>query len=123
MLEITTPASIGPPIHIHEIQNEWMFLLAGSFGIQAGAERATLHAGDSFMVAAGVPHSYVVLGGEPARHLVLFDPAGEMENFFANYDEEHKGATARDPAKASAQERKYRTKTVGPPLKASSFAG
>jgi mannose-6-phosphate isomerase-like protein (cupin superfamily) len=121
VLEVTTPAGEGPPLHIHEIQNEWMFLLAGSFGIQYGSERAVIHRGDCFMVSAGVPHAYIVLGTEPARHLNLYDPAGEVEAFFENFDQDHQ-AKDRDPALAAARGRKYRTKVVGPSLKASSFA-
>ena len=36
-------------MHIHLEQNEWMYLLEGSFGLQCGAERNVLCVDDSFM--------------------------------------------------------------------------
>jgi hypothetical protein len=71
-----------------------MFLTAGSFGLQYGSERTVLHTGDCFMVPTGVPHSYVVLSDEPASHLNLYDPAGEIE---VNFDQDHQHAKAPDP--------------------------
>ena len=62
VLELTTPAGAGLPMHIHQSQNESMFPLAGSFGIQYGSERTVLRAGDFFMVPAvfRMPMSYSV---------------------------------------------------------------
>ena len=37
------------------------------------------------MAPANVPHTFVVLGTEPAHTPFLFDPAGHMEGFFADY--------------------------------------
>jgi quercetin dioxygenase-like cupin family protein len=121
LLELTTLAAAGPPMHIHLSQNESMFLLAGTFGLQYGSERTVLHAGDFFMVPAGIPHSYAVLGDKPARHLNLYDPAIEIEAFFENFDLDHEHGKVQDPAHAALLEEKYHTKVVGPPLKASSF--
>ena len=121
LLELTTPAAAGPPMHIHQSQNESMYLLAGTFGLQYGSEQTVLRAGDFFMVPAGVPHAYVVLGDEPARHLNLYDPAIEIEAFFENFDRDHEHGKVQDPTHTALLAQKYRTKVVGPPLKASSF--
>jgi hypothetical protein len=99
-----------------------MYLLDGSFGLQCGTEKSVLNKGDSFMAPKGLPHSYVVLGSMPARHLNIYDPAGEIEAFFRDYERNHPPKVHPDPAKAAAWERQYRIRVVGPPLKADSFA-
>ncbi len=121
MIEVTTPAGSGPPMHIHRAQNEWMYLTAGTFGVMYGSEKLILNVGDSFMVPAGISHAYVVLGSEPARHLNLYDPAGEIEAFFQNYDREHSRSVSLSPAEMAALDAKYQMKAVGPPLKVSAF--
>lgn len=122
VLEVNTPPGQGPPMHIHLEQNEWMYLLEGSFGLQCGGEKSVLHVGDSFMAPKGVPHSYVVLGSRPARHLNIYDPAGEIEAFFRDYEKNHPAGVRPDPAQSAAWEQLYRIRVVGPPLKADSFA-
>jgi quercetin dioxygenase-like cupin family protein len=122
VIEVKTPPGQGPPMHIHLEQNEWMYLLEGSFGLQCGTEKTVLHTGDSFMAPRGIPHSYVVLGDAPARHLNIYDPAGEIEAFFRDYEKNHSPGAKPDPEKAAESEKFYRVRVVGPPLKPSAFA-
>jgi quercetin dioxygenase-like cupin family protein len=122
VIEVKTPPGQGPPMHIHLEQNEWMYLLEGSFGLQCGTEKTVLQTGDSFMAPKGIPHSYVVLGDMPARHLNIYDPAGEIEAFFRDYEKNHPPGAKPDPAKAAESEKMYRVRVVGPPLKPSAFA-
>ena len=84
-IEVHTPPDRGPELHIHPDQNELFFMLKGSIGVQCGSERMILKSGDTFMAPANVPHAYVTLGPEPAHMLLIYDPAGDMEGFFAEY--------------------------------------
>ena len=122
VIEVKTPPGQGPPMHIHLEQNEWMYLLEGSFGLQCGTEKTVLQTGDSVMAPKGIPHSYVVLGDTPARHLNVYDPAGEIEAFFRNHEKNHPQGAKPDPAKAAEGEKMYHVRVVGPPLKTSAFA-
>ena len=122
VIEVKTPPGQGPPMHIHLEQNEWMYLLEGSFGLQCGTEKTALQTGDSFMSPKGLPHSDVVLGDTPARHLNIYDPAGEIEAFFRDYEKNHPRGAKPDSAKAAESEKMYRVRVVGPPLKPSAFA-
>jgi quercetin dioxygenase-like cupin family protein len=123
VLEVKTPPAAGPPIHIHLEQNEWMYLLEGSFGLVCGNDKTVLHTGDSFMAPKGIPHSYVVLGDKPARHLNIYDPAGEIEAFFRDYEKNHPPGAHPTPEETAAQEKHYRIRVVGPPLKIEAFSG
>ena len=122
VLEIHTPPGLGPELHIHFGQNELFYMLKGSIGLQCGSKRTILRAGDSFMAPLNVPHAYVTLGTEPAHMLNLFDPAGGMEGFFADYAPLVSVAGEPDRVKLAEAYAKHGMKVVGPPLVASSFA-
>ena len=110
LIECTTPAGLGPPVHIHTDQDEFMYIVEGSFGIQVDGRRSVLKAGDCYMVPRGTAHAYVVLGTQTARHLNVYNPAAHIEAFFASYDQAHDGKT-----RASGPP------PLAPPLKASEF--
>jgi len=121
-IEIHTPPGRGPELHIHPAQNELFFMLKGSIGVQCGAERTVLNAGDAFMAPANIPHAFVVLGTEQAHMLFVFDPAGEMEAFFAEYAPLVSVDGEPDRKKLAEVYAKHGLKIVGPPLEASSFS-
>ena len=122
VIEVHTPPGLGPELHIHPGQNELFFVLAGSIGVQCGSHREILKVGDSFMAPADVPHAFVALGKEPAHMLFLFDPAGEMEAFFAEYAPMLDANREPDPRKLAEIYLKHGLKVVGPPLTALSFS-
>ena len=122
IIEANTPPGLGPELHIHPMQNELFFVLKGSIGVQCGSVRTILKAGDAYMAPANVPHAFVALGTEPAHTLFLFDPAGEMEAFFAEYAPIVSVEGEPDRKKLVEVNAKHGIKVVGPPLKTSDFA-
>jgi quercetin dioxygenase-like cupin family protein len=121
-IEARTPPGHGPDLHVHLGQNESIFMLKGRIGVQCGSDRTVLGAGDVFMAPADVPHAFVALGTEPADILVVFDPAGDMERFFAEYAALIDTAGEPDRKKIAEAYSKHGMKVLGPPLIASSFA-
>ena len=121
-IEIHTPPGLGPELHIHPGQNELVFMLKGSIGLQCGSDRTILRAGDAFMAPLNVPHPFVTLGTEPAHMLHVFDPAGDMEGFFAEYAPLVSVGGEADRKKLAEVNAKHGMKVVGPPLTASSFS-
>ncbi len=65
---------------------------------------------------------FVVLGTEPAHTLFLFDPAGDMEGFFADYAPVLNVEGEPDHKKLAKVYVRHGPKIVGPPLAASSFS-
>lgn len=122
MIEIHTPPGLGPELHIHSAQNELFYVLRGSIGVQCGSQRTILRAGDSFMAPADLPHAFVTLGKEPAHTLFVFDPAGDMEGFFAEYAAIVGVEGELDRGRLAEAYARHGLKIVGPPLMASSFA-
>ena len=121
LVEVHTPPGHGPELHIHPGQNELFFVLKGSIGVQCGPARTTLRAGDAFMAPADVPHAFVTLGTEPAHLLNLFDPAGQMESFFADYAPVVNVEGEPDRKELGKVYERNGLRVVGPRLKASSF--
>lgn len=121
-LEIHTPPGHGPELHVHPGQNELFYLLRGSIGLQCGRDKTVLKTGDVFLVPADTPHAYVVLGAEPAHMLNVFNPAGEIEAFFADYAALVNVDGEPDRAKMAANYARHGMKVVGPPIKISDFS-
>lgn len=120
-IEVHTPPGRGPELHIHPDQNELFFMLKGSIGVHCGSDRMILKTGDTFMAPANVPHAYVTLGTEPAHMLLIYNPAGDMEGFFAEYAPVVSVEGEPDPKKLAEVYAHHGLKVVGPPLRAASF--
>lgn len=73
----------GPPRHVHHRQDEWFHVVRGLYVIEVGGERFEMRSGDSVLAPRGVPHVWAHTGEDTGRMLIGFQPAGEMEAFFA----------------------------------------
>lgn len=120
VFEVHTPPNRGPLLHVHPSQNELLFVLYGSIGIQCDRNRTILNVGDTFMVPANMPHAFVSLGKEESRMLITFDPPGEIERYFIDLAAVLNERP--DDNKLTSVYTKYGIKVVGPQLDASSFA-
>ena len=120
-IEVHTPPNHGPELHVHPGQNEFFFLLKGSIGVQCGSDRTILRAGDALMAPADVSHAFVTLGTAPAHMLLVYDPAGDMEAFFAEYAPLVDVEGEPDREKLLATYTHHGLRVVGPPLTRASF--
>jgi quercetin 2,3-dioxygenase len=73
----------GPPRHIHPTQEEWFYVLEGEYVIEVGETRYQLRPGDAVLAPRGIPHVWAFVGNGHGRLLITFQPAGQMEAFFA----------------------------------------
>ncbi len=121
LVEINTPPGRGPELHVHTYQNELFFMLGGSIGIQCGSDKKVLQTGDSYMAPMNVPHAFVALGTAPAHILNLFDPAGQIDQFFPAYVHALNMSDPPDREEMAAVYAHHGLKVVGPPLTASDF--
>ena len=103
----------GPPLHIHPFQDEWFYVLEGSYLFQVGEERYPLSSGETIYLPRNVPHAFVQLT-EKARTMVSYMPAGKMEAFFAATDKWTSPPTEQEIRKILAE---HDMEVVGPPLK------
>ena len=100
----------GPPLHLHHEQDEWFFVQEGTFRFQVGDATYELGPGGSVFGPRGLPHAFVNLT-ETGRLMIVFQPAGTMEAFFA--------AGSPHPLSEEVKElsRQHGMDVVGPPLK------
>ncbi len=72
----------GPALHYHYEQDEWWYILEGEFLFKVGDQTFTAKAGDSVFGPRMVPHAFAKFNDGAARLLMVFQPAGKMEELF-----------------------------------------
>ena len=81
LLENLTAPGGGPPPHIHTREDEFFYVLDGTFEVRIGDELHALGPGGYAYVPRGTVHNFRNTAKTPSRLLVGFTPAG-MEGFF-----------------------------------------
>jgi quercetin dioxygenase-like cupin family protein len=76
------PRVLAAPLHTHEREDEYTYVLEGEIGVQIGEEVLVAQAGDLVFKPRGVPHAFWNAADEPARALEIISPAG-FEGYFA----------------------------------------
>ena len=69
-------------LHFHYEQDEWWYVMEGEFLIKVGEEIFQAKPGDSVFGPRRVPHAFAQTNEGPAKLLMIFQPAGKMEEFF-----------------------------------------
>lgn len=77
----------GPPLHVHDRENEAYYVLSGEFEFVCGEDTFRGGAGTFVHSPRGVPHRYRNVGATAGRILFSFTPAG-IERFFAELGEQ-----------------------------------
>jgi mannose-6-phosphate isomerase-like protein (cupin superfamily) len=104
----------GPPLHYHYEQDEWWYVLQGEFLFQVGDEKFTAKAGDSIFGPRMIPHAFAKVGKGEAKLLMLFQPAGKMEENFQAISDGITASMTEDERKEFR--RKNGFEVVGPAL-------
>jgi mannose-6-phosphate isomerase-like protein (cupin superfamily) len=82
LIEDVIPPDSGPPLHVHEKENETYYVLEGEFEFVCGSDRVAGGPGTFVFAPRGLPHRYKNIGAAPGRVLFGFTPAG-IEEFFS----------------------------------------
>lgn len=77
----------GPAIHFHYDQDDFWYILKGKFLFKVGEQTFTAKAGDTVFGPRKVPHAFSKVGKGKAKLLMLFQPAGKMEEMFNKISE------------------------------------
>ncbi|QYZ68917.1 cupin domain-containing protein [Neotabrizicola shimadae] len=102
----------GPPVHVHEAQDEWFLVLEGEVLFRVGERIFRAGPGDSVFGPRGVPHAFRVLA-VPTQMILVFQPAARIEDFFAS------GMTlgATESAAFDALSLEHGIRNIAPPLR------
>jgi DNA-binding transcriptional MerR regulator/quercetin dioxygenase-like cupin family protein len=74
--------TVGGPRHLHNCQDEWIYVVDGDILVQAGADERHLSAGESMFLPRKVGHVWASLSDKPGKIVNVYQPAGKMEEFF-----------------------------------------
>lgn len=90
-LEITIPPRCGPPMHTHDRDCEFFYVLEGeiTFSHEGGAMVAK--PGDFCFLPAGRPHAFRNDGETDAKALVMITPGLQAHQFFREIDQQLAG--------------------------------
>lgn len=103
----------GPPLHVHETQDDSFFVLEGRLTVQAGDEVVELGPGDFVSVPPGVPHTFDNLDPDQVVRTINLMTPGVLHDFFAQHAAA--GIDA-DPAVVRRLAEEHGIKRVGPSL-------
>ena len=81
MFEVVSPPGGGPPLHLHEREDESFYVLDGELLVQSGDRRFTAAPGAFVRFPRGTVHAYRNATDRPVRLLVVVTPGG-YEGFF-----------------------------------------
>jgi quercetin dioxygenase-like cupin family protein len=76
------PRALAAPMHTHQHEDEYTYVLEGEIGVQVGEEVRVARPGDLVFKPRGVPHAFWNASDEPAKALEIISPAG-FERYFA----------------------------------------
>lgn len=80
--ETFDPPGTFVPLHVHPKQDEFIYVLEGTFDLQLGADTVQAKPGDLVRMPRGVPHAYYNNGDQPARALFWVSPSGKLKELF-----------------------------------------
>ncbi len=82
---LLAPRAIAAPLHRHEREDEYSFILEGRVGAVFGDTEVVAEVGDLVFKPRGEWHTFWNAGDEPARLLEIISPGG-LEAFFRAVD-------------------------------------
>jgi mannose-6-phosphate isomerase-like protein (cupin superfamily) len=100
-----SPRALAAPLHKHNRENEYSYVLEGRMGALLGDEVLTAEAGDLVFKPRDQWHTFWNAGDEPCRILEIIAPAG-FEKFFEELSDMG-GATNAEPEKLAELSARY----------------
>jgi quercetin dioxygenase-like cupin family protein len=105
----------GPPLHVHDDEDEVVLLLEGAAVYRLGEATGELGAGGLLWLPRGVPHAFAALGNDPVRFVTVVTPGGVEDFFRAQRDALLENPD--DPSVLAGVAGAERRRVVGPPLR------
>jgi quercetin dioxygenase-like cupin family protein len=81
VIEIVTPPGKGVSLHVHEREDELVYLLEGEIEVTLGDQTMKAVPGVMALLPRGIPHAFTSIGDTPSRLLDTILP-GQFDNYF-----------------------------------------
>jgi len=75
VLEFLWPQGSGSPLHVHHNEDEWFYVIAGELTLWVDGKVIQAPAGSFVYGPRDIPHTFLVTSTEPARFLMVTEPA------------------------------------------------
>ena len=82
LVEITAPAGLQAPLHVHYREDEGFYVLEGTVAIQVGDETVEVGAGQHAYGPRDIPHRFTV--GPDGAHMIWVLTPGGFDDFIAD---------------------------------------
>jgi len=82
VFEMLTPPGFGVPPHVHEREDELIYIVAGEFEIILEDEKFSAHTGDHVFFPRHVAHAFQNVGSKPGKAIFTISPGANFEEFF-----------------------------------------
>jgi quercetin dioxygenase-like cupin family protein len=113
VLETEAAPGEGPPLHFHEQQDEWLYVLSGTFRFRLEDEVVPAPSGTFVFIPRNVPHTWQNVSGQPGKLRGAFVPPA-LEEFFERFAALPKEEATLDAFRTLAKDAGMAI--VGPPL-------
>ncbi len=81
VIEIVTPPGKGVALHVHELEDELVYLLEGEIEVTLGDQKMKAVPGVMALLPRGIPHGFTNIGDKSSRLLDTILP-GQFDNYF-----------------------------------------
>jgi len=81
VIEIVSPPGKGVSLHVHQREDELVYLLEGEIEVTLGDQTMTAVPGVMALLPRGIPHGFTNNGDKPSRLLDTILP-GQFDNYF-----------------------------------------
>ena len=81
VVEIVTPPEKGIDVHVHEREDELVYLLEGEIEVTLGNQKMKAVRGVMALLPRGIPHGFTNVGNKSSRLLDTILP-GQFDNYF-----------------------------------------
>ena len=115
VMEATTPVDSGPPVHLHQREDEWWYILEGDYLFEIDGTQLHAGPGDTVFAPRGSRHTFQNVGTTPGKTLVTVVPGG-LDLFFQEISAAVLPGTTPEPAVIMPIFAKYGLELLGPPL-------
>jgi quercetin dioxygenase-like cupin family protein len=113
IFELVALPHSGSVRHVHQREDEWYYVLAGSFIFEAADKKYNMQQGESIWLPRAIPHLWANSGDSDGKLILACQPGG-FEKFFDDLGKVPAGQM--NAAMMTEVMAKYGMKYMGPPL-------
>ncbi len=82
VMEVVTPPGHGIPPHVHDREDEFIYVLEGEFEVMLGGKLFKAPKGAQIFFPRHIPHAFTNVGTTAGKTLWTIIPGGNFEDFF-----------------------------------------